>query len=468
MPVKLYKHQEKALNLSKDLDAYAWFLETGTGKTIVSYENISHLYTQKKIQGVIVTAPKTVLRPVWVETLEKYYMNLNHYLFQWIGGMSENQAQLLEYAYQNPYQRLYLFLINIEAFSHKRIFPYVKNFATKLKTLWIIDESTTIKTPKAIRTKQIIALSQLARYRRILTGFPILKSPEDLYSQIQFLGNNLIPYRSFYAFRNDFCYTRQLDNRVTITTGPKNLTRLQEIIAPFSIRILKKDCLDLPDKLHTIRSVEMTAEQSRYYNQMKEQGYVELKKTNKKIFASTLLVQLERLHQIANGLLITSGTFISCEKYSVLAEIIENEIGDRQFVVWANYIMNIEMIHTSLQDKNIKTQKIYGNTGVAERTKYIELFVQGKLQGLVCNPATAMHGLNLVQASTAIYFSNSFHLEHRIQSEDRLHRIGQHNKVLYIDLLTERTIEARVLSQLQLKHNIGAQALGDEWESWFN
>ncbi len=404
---------------------------------------------------------------MWLKTLSQFYSNLDYYTFQWIGNISNHQEQMINEMLKCDKcpSNLPIFLINIEAFSHKKIYDLVGIVLRYWSDIWIMDESTTIKSPTTKRTKGILGISHLADYKRILSGYPVLKSPEDLYSQIQFLGSNKIPYSSFYAFRNEFCITRKLDNRVSITIGPKNIEKLAQIIKPFSIRITKKQCLDLPDKIHTARYIEMSEDQKHYYSEMKKQGYITLKDTGKESFASTLLVQLEKLHQIANGLMLSLQSEIECSKYKTLMEIIRDEIGDNQVVVWSSYVKNIERILTWFA---ISGRAIYGATPINERDKIITDFQASKFQILICNPATAKYGLNLTAASYAIYFNNSFKLEDRIQSEDRLHRIGQVNKVTYIDLLSENTIEEKILDVLEHKHNVGAQIMGDEWKSWFN
>jgi SNF2 family DNA or RNA helicase len=85
------------------------------------------------------------------------------------------------------------------------------NFLTKHKCLTIIDESTTIKNHRAIRTKNVLKLASFSKYRRILTGSPVTKSPLDLYTQCQFLSEKLLGYSSYYTFRNRYCVTHRLD-----------------------------------------------------------------------------------------------------------------------------------------------------------------------------------------------------------------------------------------------------------------
>lgn len=469
--IQLFKHQREALERSYNKQSFAYFLETGTGKTYLALKEMLQLKRDGKITSAIITAPKTVLKPVWLKSMDDVLEDLSYYVFQWIGTITDNQSSIFNnlMKFDSDPDVMPIFLINIEAFSHKRVYEIVTKVIKRWKTLWIVDESTTIKNIAAKRTKGILAISHWLEYKRILSGYPVLKSPEDLYSQIQFLGPSLIPQRSYYSFRNQFCILEKIDRRIMISKGPKNVTELNELLQKFSIRILKKDCLDLPDKVRTIRYVDMTSEQRQYYNEMKRMAYVELRNIDKQVFTSTLLAQLEKLRQIANGIIVmpmSNNISFPCHKYGMLANIIKDEIPDQQVVIWSTYVETLSLIQEKLADESISCKRIYG--AGSEAVEIEDDFIAGKFQCLIANPAGFRFGHNWVNAHYAIYFNNSFNLEYRIQSEDRLHRIGQTNKVTYIDLLTEDTIEERILNVLERNHSVGAAILKDEWQSWFN
>lgn len=462
-----YHFQNDVLKKSQDRREFAWFLETGTGKTVISLENMSYLWKQQKIKAVLITAPKTVLKSVWMKELENY-PEISYRIFTWIGDLSESEKTLLNQILRlndDTTSQLWIFLINTEAFSHRRVLPLVSTILRKWFTLWIMDQSTMIKSPTALRTKNVLSLSHLAEYKRILSGFPVLKSPEDLFTQIQFLGPQLIPQKSFYGFRGEFCILRQMDNRVSIVTGIQNIPQLQKLIEPFSIRMLKKDCLDLPEKVRMVRSVEMTKEQKKYYDEMKNQGYTILQGTDKKVFTSTFLAQLTKLHQIANGIL--SGHSFPNNKNEIIVDLLKEELVDKSVIIWSCYIESIRQIKKYLDAAEISNRTLYGETSTTERAEYIEDFSKLKFQVLIANPAVAKFGLNLTVCSYAIYYNNSLKLEDRLESEDRIHRLGQTKHATYMDLLTEGTMEQKLLKLLDQKQIIGATILGDEWKSWF-
>ena len=106
----------------------------------------------------------------------------------------------------------------------------------------------------------------------------------------------------------------------------------------------------------------------------------------------------------------------------------------------------------------------YGQTKSEDRQSIVEKFQdpQSPLRFFVGQPRTGGYGLTLTEAKTVIYFSNGYDLEVRLQSEDRAHRIGQTNKVTYIDIVCERTVDEKIVKALRMKQNIAQTVLGEE------
>lgn len=470
--ITLFQHQKFVLEQSKNLKSYAWFMETGTGKTIVAIENIKHLWEQKEINFAFILAPKTVIDCVWVPELARYDRTMPHRLFKWVGNIRDSDKiiiyNILERMIDNKHSTILpILIINSEAFSHIKIYNFILDLVKVTNNIMVIDESTCIKNIKAKITKGILKISDYCNYKRIMSGFPVLRSPEDLYSQVIFLGRNLIPYRSYYAFRNEYSNLRQM-GKYFISTSHKNLSHLSKLIEPFSTRITKKECLDLPDKIRTKRYIDMTPEQKELYESMKKFGYAELKKTDQKVFASSLIVQVGKLHQIANGILIQNNQHIPTYKYDIICKTIEDEVSG-QIVIWFCFTMNLLKAKQIIQKKFgwNSCREVYGDIPQQNRVANIQAFQNKQYPILLANPSTIMHGLNLVNCSYSGYANNSTHLEHRIQSEDRFHRIGQINKVTYIDFITFGTMEEKLLDRLQEHHKVGSEILQDSWEEWF-
>ena len=143
-----------------------------------------------------------------------------------------------------------------KSFSSGNGTDFAQKFLSCHKAMIAIDESTTIKTPTARRTKNIIKIGLDAKYKRIMTGSPITKNPLDLYTQCDFLSPWLLDFTSYYAFRNRYAEMKTLHmhgRQIQIVNGFKNLGELSDKLQPFSYRVLKEDCLDLPDKIYIRR-----------------------------------------------------------------------------------------------------------------------------------------------------------------------------------------------------------------------
>lgn len=241
---------------------------------------------------------------------------------------------------------LHILVMNVEALSTKNGVTFANKFLSCHETLMAIDESTTIKNPDAIRTRSIVQLGKSAKYRRILTGSPVTKSPLDLYKQCEFLNEGLLDYTSYYAFKSRYSVLRTANfggRSVQIVVGYKNLDELSQRIEQFSYRVLKEDCLDLPSHSFTKRIIQLSKEQQKIYQSMKQLALAQL--DGKLMTTATALVQLMRLHQITCGHFKSDdGTIqkIKNERLDALMDIL-SEV-ENKAVIWAHYKYDIEVI----------------------------------------------------------------------------------------------------------------------------
>tara|TARA_B100000929_G_C15457983_1_gene403528 strand:- start:259 stop:1275 length:1017 start_codon:yes stop_codon:yes gene_type:complete len=335
----------------------------------------------------------------------------------------------------------------------------------------IVDESTTIKNGQAARTKATYKLGMQATYKRILSGQPIANSPIDLYSQMNFLGDYILGFSSFYSFRNRYAIVQKMNlgNRsFNKIVGFQRLDELEKMLKPYSSRIRKSECLDLPDKVYETRQVFMPKEQEKLYKQMKEQARISIEEED--CSAVNILAQLIKLHQISCGHVISdNGEVLRIENFRIneLLNVVDSVPG--KIIVWATYRADIKLISEILQQEygHKSVVEYYGETKDTIRAQNIEAFQGGKdTRFFVGNPQTGGMGITLTASSTVVYYSNSYNLEHRIQSEDRAHRIGQINKVTYIDLICPKTVDEKIVKALRSKKQLAGQILGDEWQSW--
>ena len=248
---KPYAHQLKALEMSWNKEVFAYFMEMGTGKSKVLIDNMSMLYDKGKINGVLIIAPKGVYKNWYDSEIPTHLADhVQKKVVLWQALINKKQEQKLSVLFK-PEMDLHILVMNVEAFSTKKGLDFAAKFLSCHETLVAIDESTTIKNPGAKRTKNILRLSKLCKYRRILTGSPVTKSPLDLFTQCYFLDPFLLDFTSYYAFRNRYAEMREAHfggRSVQLVTSYKNLDELSETLKNFSYRVLKDDCLDLPKK----------------------------------------------------------------------------------------------------------------------------------------------------------------------------------------------------------------------------
>jgi len=349
--------------------------------------------------------------------------------------INQKQQKLLNTLFETGHD-LHILIMNVEAFSTKKGVDFAARFLNSHNTYMAIDESTTIKNPGAKRTKSIVSLGKHAKYRRILTGSPVTKSPLDLYKQCEFLDEYLLDHSSYYTFRTRYAVMRKANfngRSVEIVVGYKNLGELSDKIKPFSYRVLKDDCLDLPKKTFMKRIITLSAEQEKVYKQMKEMALAEL--NGKLLTTANALTQLMRLHQITCGHFKANDGSIQTVKNNRLSELMDllDEV-EGKAVIWAHYQYDVQTILEAIKKEYGDNSVVdyYGKTPSDERQDNIKKFQEDpRCRFLVGTPSTGGYGITLTAAATMIYYSNGYDLEKRQQSEARIDRIG-HNRVITI------------------------------------
>ena len=392
----------------------------------------------------------------------------------WQANITKQQQKSLDSLFKTGTD-LHILVMNVEAFSTKKGVDFAVRFLNSHNTYMAIDESTTIKNPGAKRTKNILGLSKYSKYRRILTGSPVTKSPLDLYTQCYFLSPWLLDHSSFYTFKNRYAVMRTANfggRSVQIVVGYRNLGELSEKLKPFSYRVLKDDCLDLPKKTFMKRIVQLSDEQKKVYSQMKQTALAFL--NGKAATTATVMTQLMRLHQITCGHFTSDDGTTQVLKNNRIDELIDllHEVHGK-VVIWAHYRHDIETIVEHIKkefntgvDNSVMTY--YGDTSVEDRQKAIKEIQDpdSPVRFLVGTPQTGGYGITLTAASTMIYYSNGYDLEKRQQSEARIDRIGQTKPMTYVDIIAEDTVDERIVKALRKKINIASQVMGEELKDW--
>jgi len=452
-----YAHQRDAFNHTAHLAYAALFMEQGTGKTKVAIDRTVYNFERGKIQSALILCPKS-LTATWIEEIVTHCPDrVAPIVALWDASLNKATVKQLETVLYNENPKQLTFLImNIEGIRTPKANKLAHWFIRRYKTHTICDESSRIKTVSA---KQSIAAHGIADHstaKTILTGTPAVTAA-DYYSQLRFLMREPLGFTNYYSFRARYCVLEtkviriakpQFDKRtkewtktrkIIQITGAKNIEELKKKLMSFAFFVKKADCLDLPDKIYHERTTKLTPDGLRLYKDIAKNIVAEIEE-DRFITTEIALTKLLRLQQVVGGFLPSDddeeATPIpgSNPKIDLLAETIEQFPGPT--IIWARFkaehlaIIRLLRAITSAD----KIGEITGRVKKDDREDNRRDFQSGQKDFLVCTQSCAGYGYTLTAAENEIYFSNTFSHEHREQSEDRAHRIGQTKHVNIIDL----------------------------------
>jgi SNF2 family DNA or RNA helicase len=475
-----FEHQRKGFLLSCTAIYYALLMEMGTGKTKVGIDTTAFLFENNKVNGLLVLAPKSICRN-WADKEIPTHLpeRIVRKTVLW-GSSSVKLDQRLETIAIPQTGVLHVLVMNIEAITTDRGLQEAAKFLRSHNVMMIIDESTIIKNHKAVRTKVAIKLGLLAKYRRIMTGTPVTQSPLDVYAQFEFLQSKSLGSSSYFGFRNQYAILqkRYVNGRTfDQVVGYQRLNELQTAIQSHSYRVLKKDCLDLPDKIYEVRYIELTPEQKRYYEELRENAISTLG-NGQTIATPLMLTCLLRLRQALCNIApiqqteddphtvpMTQPISMKDNRLEEVMNILA-EAGDQKVIIWANFRSSIENLRAAIEKEYGEGTVgcIHGDVSQEQRQEFVYNFQDdsNKLRFMVAQPRTGGYGLTLTAATLVIYHDNDWSLEVRQQSEDRAHRIGQKHAVTYIDLIAPNTIDEKIRSALVEKRDLADKVTGDK------
>lgn len=474
-----WEHQTVAKARMRDKTAFALFMEMGTGKTKTIIDEFCELYQRAKIDTVIVVAKKGTYMN-WSRT--ELPMQIQQELWDnevvcrvWFqgGGNPRQRQDMYQLLQEGPWLRI--LTINTEAFSSsEKALAFCEHLLSKSErgAYVVLDESTSIRSPTSKRTKGLIQLAHHRNvlYRRIMTGLPNPRAPLDLFPQAEFLQKGLLG-QSFFAFRARYAILKENrwgGRKVVTVEGYKNVEELAERIKPWSYRVLKKDCLDIPDKVYTTLDVELTDEQERLYKEMKKYAIAAIGEGT--VSASIVVTQLLRLQQIVCGHVPDDyGNLqdVESNRIEALMDLLDETEG--KVVIWSRFRPDVTKICQALQERfpeDAVAQFHGGNTNT--RHLESEAFQKDPSVRFMVATYAGGHGNTWTAAHTCVYYSNDFDLELRLQSEDRLHRGGQRNVVTYVDMIARGTVDELILKALRDKIDLSAQVTGDEVRKWLS
>jgi SNF2 family DNA or RNA helicase len=503
-PLPSYNHQiiaaERVLvrpTYPSNANIFAYLCEQGVGKTKMALDEFGVMEDAQELCNLLIVAPKgayanwcdtEIPKHVAPELLERTIV------MQWKSGAGVTHKRELERALRTQ-DRPRILAINVEALSSvQAAVDLCDEFIHQRKTLMIIDESTRIKgiASQSARARNVIELGQRAYARRIMTGTVAPRSPLDLFSQFEFLDWRILGFQSYYAFRSRYAILKKMQfelmrgpggkvltdaegnalrREIKVVTGYRYVEELQERIAPYSYRVLKEDCLDLPPKVYMpLRTVELTTEQRRILKDLKLTAQTQLRSgdyVTSKMKMSTLL----RMHQVLCGHVKDENGkehAIPSNRIRSMLEVLDEQVG--KAIIWSGFTYCIKEIVEVLK-KEYGSQAVvhyYGATSDALRVEAKVRFQNDpSCRWFVANQEVAGMALTLTKANLSLYYSNTWDLEDRLHSEDRPHRAGLDHKVTYVDLVGEDSpMEFKLINNLRKKLDIQTIIQGDSYREW--
>lgn len=479
-----FPHQLDALNFAWGSHYTAFFMEMGTGKTKTFIDMATARYLAAQVDCAVIFVP-VAIRTNWVKELA-IHCPIAHTAFVCDTQLSSFPKRSEEFLNLDAKKTFKWLIVGIESFQQGlekgKAYTYVNKFVRCHSPQAGVDESHLVKGHDANRSLNIEMLAAEAEYRTIMTGTPIAQGIMDIYQPFQILSPDIIGLGDFMSFRNRYAEMGGFQDKQIV--GYTNTEELMDIIKPFVFQVKKEEVLkDLPPKTYTQREVHLTKEQMAIYAEIKKKRCADLsvllahrKDHDPAEFADlvceNVLAAYTALQQIIAG--YVSRWVITDEetgardrqisrivdpeqnpKVKDLIDVCEANPG-RPGIIWAKYRQEIDDICTVLRAKfgDESVVEYHGGIERAQRDINEELFKSGKATYFVSNQQTGGTGLTLNRATWSYYFSNSFALIHRMQSEDRNHRIGQFNSVLYVDSLAKGTVDEQIMAAIEAKMDL--------------
>ncbi len=470
-------HQREAYDKFYSLPGAALHLPLQTGKSATAINLCTVHRMEGRIRGVLVLVKRT-LRRNWIDALND---DCPIPFTPFLPDTSEERKwnRFMEDLPDYPW-----IMVGWESLSQGKMAEWIMEFCNRAEGEFAIigDESTYIANHKAGRTEWALKYAKMARYKYTLSGTPALEGPLNLFSQYRFIDPNIIGIDDFFAFRNRYAimggYQREVRPGLKIPTeivGYTNLDELMHKIAPFTVSHEKTDILQLPPKRFAKHHTTMSKAQQVVYDRIRKEGVMQLAGEPEQVIQNCLGIML-RLHQVAGGygvkvreeryigkgdvpkmkLVYDSVELVTPElnpKMIAVAGAIE-EIGKRQFLLWAQYQPEIDGLRWWLRKMGLRVGELHGGVPDEQRQPMVRAFARGDLDCVLGNPGTGGMGYTMMAAEYNLFYNNGFKAIDRVQAEDRNWGQGQTKSPVVMDFFCEKTIDMVVWAALQQKQDM--------------
>jgi SNF2 family DNA or RNA helicase len=467
----LWNHQVHGIRVAEKLKDLGLLYEQGTGKTRTMIEILRRRYAHaSRLKKTLVLCPVIVCEN-WKAEFAKY-SKINPRDIVILTGAGKSRVRTLLKEVGDDLARAKIIVTNYEAVQMDELF--------KLLMLWtpevlVCDESQRLKNPSSKRAKKVVALADLSSENFILTGTPILQSPMDLFMQFRVLDRGKTFGKNFFSFRNTYFMDKNAGmpshKHFPNWVGRYEMYgKLQERVKEKALRVLKKDCLDLPPLVRQEIGVTLASDQARAYREMSKEylAFIESKTGEPRaVVAQLAITKALRLQQIVSGFAVDSDgvthRFTDCPRLKALEELLEDITPGNKVIVWATFKENYRMIAEVCQKLKLQYRELHGDVPMHHRQQAMQDFREDPhVRVMIANQGAGGVGVNLVEASYAVYYSKNFRLEDDLQSEARNYRGGSemHAKVTRIDLVARDTIDDLITKALHDKLQVSDLILG--------
>lgn len=463
---KLERHQQLAVEIAAEVDRYAFFYSTRTGKTIMSLKIIEEDIKKNPTHRWLVLCPLILIENAWLEDL-KFFPNIKTVVLH-----DKDKRKRIEQFGKSAS----LYIGNIESFiGYNEYYNRLKIHGC------FVDESSTMKSYKAKFSKAAVEFAHTISRWYLLSGTPAPNCEDEYYMQLQSVDMYSLP-QSRTQFKEHFfvntSYNQQFEKLMLKADKKEEFT---EVLAKYSIFVDKESVMETPGKEFIEYTMKLPEELQKSYDKLKKDLFVELSGTE--VTASSSAAALNKLNQVTSGFLMDTWAKkenklfpendplqeiyeLSDYRFVELEKILDT-LGDKQVVIWAQYRKEFEVIKQRLGDK---CACVYGAVGIAEKNESLKKFKSGQVQYLVANPASASTGLTLTNANHCIYFSLGYSLELWIQSGERIYGgiRSQPNKCYYYIMLAEGTVDELIYKAVQGKYEVSFDLLDHLRGEWLN
>lgn len=454
-------HQLKAFEQLKDTHLWAVFGDVGSGKSLILTTLGCEAWTRGKIDAILMVSLNGVIMQQWHDKQfpRDIPEEIPHQSWVW----SKKKRDLEEYEKLKNFDGLRSVSINIDALNTKDGKALCEDFiaANKGRVLMVLDESQTVKSNSAQRSKAARALGLKCAYRAIASGTPMPKDLTDLWAQFNFLDPRIIGHKYLSSFRAE--YTEQRHNGFAfqvVGVRQEKLGQFDDKIKRHTFRITKEELgfRDFDDEFE----FELGPKEKAHFKSIKQSFLTELE-NGEILSVNNALSAMIRLQQVSNGFLpMEDGKLevFECSRLAALQSYIE-ALSDEKVVLWGRFKFDAKIMMERFGKQAVD---ISGNVDAKARTEAVSRFISDpSIRFAVGTPKAAGVGTDGLQevSNRAIYYSNSEHALDYWQSRARTSRIGGDMNAFYCHLIGKGTPDLKIMRNLQRKADISRATLDE-------